>query len=186
MKLKLADLKEKKILIAGLTGSGKTEAAKFLSKKFKTVVYTPHPDEWKKENVYLYRGNFLEDFEPFMKNCKKWGKEGKIKMVIVDESDLLYNNKQAIKTAFKDFLINHRHYNIGLIMITRRPQNLPTQIYEEFHHMFLFSFESPNVTRKLNQIYEGLGDLVKTLKFREHKFVLKTLGEAPVISKIRL
>ena len=71
-------------------------------------------------------------------------------------------------------------------MITRRPQNLPTQIYEEFHHMILFSFESPNVTKKLNAMYKDLGEMTKRLKFNEHKFIIKTVGEAPIISKIHL
>ena len=177
---------EKKILIAGLTGSGKTEAAKYFGKQFKTVVYTPHRKEWTKENVYIYKGNFLNDIEPFINNRIKWGKKKLIRYVIIDESDLLFSNKSKIGTGFKDFIINHRHYGLGLIMITRRPQNLPTQIYEEFHHMLLFPFESPNVTKKLNNIYDGLGDMVKRLKFDDHKFILKTIGEPPIISKIKL
>jgi len=186
MKLNKSDLKNKKMLIAGLTGCGKTELAKFISRNFRTVVYTPHAHEWESENVFLYKGDFINDFPIFMQKCISWGKKKEIDFVIVDEADMLFNSKSNISDSIKDLLINHRHYNLGLIMITRRPQNLPTQIYEEFHKLFLFSFESPNVIKKLNSIYEDLGETVKTLPFDSHKFVLKSVGCNPTISKIQL
>ena len=183
--MKITDLKEKKIVIAGLTGCGKTYLSKKITKKFKTLVYTPHRYEWQKENVYLYvPKDFYEEFEDIAKKVKKYAKEGKITMFMIDEFDLLLQNKSKIPPAFLDLLINHRHYGLSIMLVTRRIQNLPPQVYEECHYMGIFAVQSPNAVKKLNDIDGTMGEQAKALKQEDHKFLWKKQGHPPQIMKV--
>ena len=185
MKLKRDDLKEKKMVIMGLTGTGKTTLAKFIAKKFKTLVYTPHKYEWLNEDVYLYvPDDFYNDFSYVVDFVKKKAKEGKIDLLVIDEMDLLIRNNYQIENNFLDLLINHRHYGLSILGITRRLQNIPTQFYEECHFLFVFAIQSPNAIKKLNDIDGKIGDMAKNLK--GHDFIVKKQGEEPFITRLKL
>ncbi len=194
MKLNREDLKGKKITIMGLTGTGKTTLAKYIAKKFKTLVYTPHitkigdqiKSEWDKENVFLYYPeNFYDDFPIVCDFVKKKANEGKIDLFVIDEFDMLYRNNFQVDQSFIDLSINHRHYgNLSILAITRRPQNIPTTFFEECHFLFIFGIESPNVVQKLNSIYPKLGDMARSLT--GHDFIVKERGKEPFITRLKL
>lgn len=182
-----------KTLNAGLKGTGKTFLAKNVAKLFKTVVYSPHRDEWigkKSKALYFKHEDFINDFPFFCAMVKRWAIEGKINMVIVDEADLLFKSHFDVSPQLKDLVINHRHWGkppgLGLIFCTKRPQNLPTQVYGEFENLVLFSVESPQAIELLERYYLGLGDMVRNLDYGSHEFVLKRIGKTPVVMRLEV
>lgn len=195
IKLSREDLIGKKIAIIGLTGTGKTTLAKYISRKFATLVYTPHiarvgeeiKTEWDDEDVMVFLWeDFYNDFSLACKFVKEKALERKLEMFVIDEFDLLYRNNFEVSKEFLDLSINHRHYNnLSIVGITRRPQNIPTTFFEECHILFIFTTEAPNVVQKLNNIYPKLGDMARNLK--KHEFIVKIAGKEPFVSEpIRL
>ncbi len=172
------NLSGKKIAILGIQGSGKTVFAQNLAKDFKAIVYTPHIEEWKsiKANVAQFN-DFLNDFEKFCMAIKR----SKYKLIVIDEFDMLFSKGAMIKFHANDLFINHRHYDKIVAVLSRRPQDIPTKIFESCHYIAAFSLEGFNAIKRLNEIREGFGEMVSNLEYGSFKFVLKEIGKEPVI-----
>jgi len=171
-------LQNKKILIAGIQGSGKTYLARQLAKTMLTMVYTPHWGEWLNDKVVLIKT------DDFVANFPLWCqifKTSKCEMLVVDEADLLFTKHWETNNAVRDLVINHRHYGKSLVFVTRRPQDIPANLYGTFEILCLFSIESPQVIILLNRYYAGLGDMVKNLPYGSHQFVFKQIGGEPKV-----
>jgi hypothetical protein len=52
------------------------------------------------------------------------------------------------------------HYGVGLLTIARRPAQVHTDVTELADNVIIFPLAGSNDRRKLNQMKEGLGDLV--------------------------
>lgn len=181
-----------KICIFGLQGSGKTFFVEnYLLNKFENpIVYLMHEEDFQK------RGNHVEAIIPkdkegnvdsSMKTLNVWSKKikqdainGKIDAFIIDEADLFivkdFRRLQKY-SYFHDLVINHRHYGLAMIFITRRPQELPTAITEQSAHYFVFHVAGKNVKEHLNRIYDNLGDMAFRLRRKEYRFIHLNFGE---------
>lgn len=174
---------KKKILCTGIAGVGKTYLARAISSLFKTVVYTPHPNEWVNTGaLVISTPDFIADFPFWCGFIKRL--RGKIELFVMDEMDLLFKTHFDVCKELKDLVINHRHYNLTLLGVSKRPQNVPTQVYGEFEILCLFSVDSPQVIDLLNKYAEGLGDTVAKLGYKSYNFVLKHIGEPVRVVKI--
>lgn len=187
------DIKDTKICVFGVQGSGKSFFVEnYLMHKFKNpVVYLMHEEDFQS------RGNHVEAIIPkdsegnvdtstltlnkYSKNIKKRAINGEVDAFIIDEADLFipkdFRSLQKY-SYFHDIIINHRHYSLSLIFITRRPQELPTMITEQSAHYFIFHIAGKNVKDHLNRIYDNLGDIASLkLKRKEHRFIHLEFGE---------
>jgi len=179
-----ASLSNKKMLIAGVQGTGKTYLAKNIARHYKTVVYSPHTYEWKNENVLLWESeDYKRELGFFCTYIKEQGQ--KYELVIFDEADLLFNSNFDTVPEIKDMVVNHRHppYRKAIIFATRRMQDIPTRFYGTCEYLALFANESPQVRQLLNKYNDGLGDMVASIPFGSHQFVLKKIGERPRLMK---
>lgn len=186
------DIKDCKICIFGIQGSGKTFFVEnYLLNKYKNpIVYLMH------EHDFQERGNHVEVITPkddegnvdtSMKTLNKNSKiikeraiSGEVDAFIIDEADLfiMKDFRQMQKFSyFHDLIINHRHYGLAMIFITRRPQELPTAITEQSAHYFIFHIAGKNVKDHLNKIYDNLGLIASKLKRKEHRFIHLEFGE---------
>ena len=183
----MSDFKDCKICIFGIQGSGKTIFVEhFLMNKYKNpIIYLMHEEDFKSRGNHVKvivpkdeDGNVDTTMQTLNKNSK-WIKEeaikGNIDSFIIDEADLfiLKDFRQMQKfPCFHDLIINHRHYGLAMVFITRRPQELPTVITEQSAHYFIFNIWGKNVTDYLNRIYDELGDIAQhKLKKKLHNFV---------------
>lgn len=171
-------IQDKKIAVLGIQGSGKTEWVKNIAKNFKTIVYTPHLSEWKKTKVHLAQYNsFLGDLERFIAGIKN----SKYNVIVIDEFDLVCSKGYILKYHMNDLTINHRHYKKALILVSRRPQDIPPKIFETCHYIVAFTLEGFNAIKRLNEIRTGFGDMVKSIPFGSYQYALKEVGKEPVV-----
>ena len=192
MTKKNIDVKDCKICIFGIQGSGKTFFVEnYLMKKYKKpIIYLMHEEDFQK------RGNHVKviipkdeygNIDTSMKTLNQWSKKikedainGEIDSFIIDEADLFILKDFRLLQKFSyfhDLVINHRHYGLAMVFITRRPQELPTMITEQSAHYFIFAVFGKNVKDYLNRIYDNLGVIASKLKRKEHKFIHLEFGE---------
>jgi len=188
MLLKASELRNRRILIFGLNGTGKTYLARKLSDYFNTFVITLNPNEWKDKPVIVGECKSLDDFKFWLdflvlkNNITKL----KINCIILDDFDTYFTSHFESLPSFQNLIFRNRHIGDGLtiIAVTRRPQNIPARYYETFDILVAFANQSTNVFDKLNQLKEGLGDLVKTLTVESHRFVWFEIGKEPKVMKV--
>ena len=85
--------------------------------------------------------------------------------------DLFLKSMVAISPNMTDLILNHRHYNLALIFITRRPQSIPTEIVESCENIFCFKIEGENVERKLKAIHPDFQILLPKLDKEKYNFL---------------
>ena len=179
-------LKNVKTCVFGIQGSGKTFFVEnFVINQFKNpFVYRVHREDFNKtkKNVLVYDGEISNaELEDVVKRVIRFGKEKKIDCFILDETDLFLKNMVAIPKSMTDLILNHRHYNLGLVFISRRPQSIPTEIVESCENIITFIIEGENVERKFRAIHPDFQILLPKLQKDKHNFILKELGKAPEI-----
>lgn len=180
----IKEIKPHKIMIMGLQGSGKTYYSKQVVKKnnYVTLVYSPHYHDFKDEGdefIFFKYDDFVKDFEDFCIYAKELGKKNLIDGVFIDEFDLLVRNNYDIKQNATDLFINHRHYNLFIIAISRRPQDIPAKIFESSKYIVCFTLQGENVKNKFNNLYKGFGDLILNLSYDKHDYIFKEIGHPP-------
>ena len=183
---KMLDLELRKILICGIQQSGKTFFANWITKQFgvKAIVYAIHPEDFKDSPAMIYAGNSSkETLNKFCKSVKQLAILEKINMFIVDEADLFFtsNFDMAVIPELHDLILNHAHYNLSLVFITRRPQDIPTKIAESCHHIIIFKLEGDNAIKKFKEIDPRMLPLIENLKYQDYRFIIKSIGEIPYI-----
>lgn len=177
-----------KFQIYGIQGSGKTYFTKKLIESGifkKPIVYIVNKDDdyQKVSKLYAYEPkNVLNEFQGFIIWARKLALEGKIDCIVIDEADLFlrYNFEVSTFDELNDLLLNHRHYKVSMVFISRRPQDLPTKIVESCKHTFIFKLEGANALKKFNDIEAGLGDKIKKLDYKSHSFYYKHIGDPAV------
>jgi len=180
-------LKDVKTCVFGIQGSGKTYLVEnHLLKSFKhPFVYRVHKEDFTntKNNVYVYDAldTSLKELEQVAEIVKQLGQQKKVDCFVLDEADLFLKNMVAISPKMTDLILNHRHYGLALIFITRRPQSIPTEIVESCENIICFKIEGENVERKLKAIHPDFQTLLPKIDKEKHNFILKELGEAPKI-----
>ena len=182
----MIDPRNHKISICGLQGSGKTYFSKEMVKRnnMRVLVYSPHwkDFEHEPEKNFLFYSPFSVDpkqVEKFLDYAMRLCKEGHIDGVFMDEFDMVYQSNFMIGTTATDIFSNHRHYNMSIIMITRRPQDIPAKVFESSKHIICFPLQGQNVQKKFNGLYKGMGDEILNLEYETWKYIHKEIGQPP-------
>jgi DNA helicase HerA-like ATPase len=184
MKLKIKN-DYSKILVCGLQGSGKTYFVKHLlnSKLWKKpIVYVVNKDDGYQDitGIYTYTPKApITEFKTFIKFVYNLIQERKIDCLVIDEADLFFSNNFEINSfdEFNDIILNHRHFKLNIVLITRRPQDLPTKIVESCKHIYIFSLEGANALKKFEDIQKNLSLEIRKLDYNKHNFVYKEIAK---------
>lgn len=188
------NLKNQKFCVFGLQGSGKTVLARhILTQKFKRpLVYCFHEHDWNRVRAYRWHPprdengfvtNMEEDFKEFIKQGIILGRRKKIDLIMIDEADMFFQSNFQVREYMNDLVLNHRHYNVAVGFVSRRPQDIPTKIVESCKAGFYFALEGDNVLKKLKNISPKLMEEVMQLQHGDHHFLVKEIGKQPVKHK---
>jgi hypothetical protein len=151
------------------------------------VIISPHKHDWEQfkddETKYFIKCNNGADLEEILKKIIKLLEKKKLNIdgIIIDEFDMYIKNNYDIKENLNNLVLNHRHkpYEVFLTLITRRPQDIPTKIYESSKYIYAFSLQGANAKKKFNDITKGWGDMIMSLNYDEFEYTFKEIGKPP-------
>jgi hypothetical protein len=190
--MKLEGFKSRKVFIGGIQGSGKTQAARWLAdrafKKCIAVRYTPDFDDLPNVDLIDAVGDGqaqVEQVAEFLiregRAYMNHGKKPTYDCWLLDEADMVFKSGMLTVSAVNDLVLMHRHYGLSLVFITRRPQDIPAKIIETSHFQFYFAVEGKNVKAHLAAVDDRITALLEQLRYKDYRFILKRVGEAPTI-----
>ncbi len=168
----LPDISNKRFVILGLQGSGKTVLARFFLKAIKnSIVYDVH-HEYAGFNRYLAEHRQVDrrakndpgiiELNTFVKIVVQ--DSGNIRLFILDEANRFCPNKYPLPSSIITLNDDNRHDRIAFGTVARRAAQLHTDLVELAHYMFIFRLAGKNDIQYLEDVALGLGETVKGLK----------------------
>jgi len=168
----MLDLQNKRFVIFGLQGSGKTVLAKYICRGFtKHFIY---------DTMHEYQGfnRYIPKFQGTAQAQRELNTvinqviiPNKPHIFVIDEANRYCPPKPApLPEAVSKLNDWQRHYGIAFGCIARRPTQLHSDLTELAHYMFIFCLKGKNDQFYLNSIVSGLGDAVAGLQ--GHDFVM--------------
>jgi len=183
----LPDIHPQSMMVMGNKGTGKTYYAKALCRHhgYTTLVCTPHLHDFDDEPDNFI---FYDDYKPkdpdsveeTLRFAKKLAQDGHIDVVLIDEFDMPFRHNWDVGDDTHDVIINQRHYGLGIIGITRRPQDIPQFFFGQTLYKVTFALESSGAKRKLDGLYRGWGDKVLKLRQKSREYYMKEIGVKPI------
>jgi len=178
------DFREKKVIILGIQGSGKTHFAKKLLSTFsRPFVYRVTSDYDYMETptlVFKPTDKYL-DLDLFLITGKRLGSQKKIDALVLDELDLFTTESRLEQGELNEWVLLHRHNNAAFVGISRRPQDIPGKVFESAHYVINFALDAPACTRKFCDLHADYEHLLPMLSIEKHNFIVKEVGKPPVL-----
>ncbi|MCW8965469.1 MAG: hypothetical protein OQK82_02095 [Candidatus Pacearchaeota archaeon] len=185
------DFTRRKVTIAGIQESGKTEFCKYvLRTQFKRpIVYSLNKHDWEKENVFLFvPEDYKADLVGFLNFVHKHNKKGvkKFDAIFFDDFDLFFDgvNSNSLPPILNNLNAMHRHppWYLASLFATRRPQDIGTKVAETSHCNIVFPIEGDNAKKKYNNIDPEIVRCLEKLKYQDWRYVVKWIGKKPYIN----
>lgn len=175
----IPDLKNKRFVVLGIQGAGKSVLIGHILKSEKNhLVYDVH-HEHKKFNTYQVEhrqvrrpGNPSDPAIVELNNLvdRVVLGSGRIRLFVIEETNRYCPNKYPLPSSILTLNDDQRHDRIAFGTLARRAAQLNTDLVELAHYMFIFRQPGKNDRQYLDEIAEGLGDLVQ--KLPKYHFVI--------------
>ena len=103
------------------------------------------------------------------KNLRK--EEKRLKLLVIDEADLIAPARAPLSSALADLYVKSRHYRLTIVALSRRLTDLSTYILDVSDNIIIFKTVGYNALRTARAIRTGLEDEIKALSFEKHEFI---------------
>lgn len=174
----LPDITNKRFVILGLQGSGKTTLAKYYLHVTKSsMVYDVH-HEYTGLNRYLAQYRQVDrrnkndpgilELNNFVSRVVL--ESGQVRLFVLDEANRFCPNKYPLPASILTLNDDNRHDKIAFGAIARRAAQLNTDLMELAHYLFVFRLTGKNDYTFLEDTAIGLGDAVRALE--DYQFVI--------------
>jgi hypothetical protein len=169
----LPDLTDKRAVILGLQGSGKSELGKCLTRSEPAhLVYDVH-HEYTGFNRYLVehrqvrkpgdpKDPAIDELNNLVERVIFEG--GRIRRFTMDEANRYCPGKYPLPSSILTLNDDNRHDKVSFIAIARRAVQLNADLVELAHYLFIFRLPGKNDRQYLEGLSEGLGDAVRELQ----------------------
>lgn len=162
----MLNLENKAFQIFGLPDSGKSTLANFILSEYGSNAFVYDTlGEYAEEPYDSYtptnRGSVreLEQITRSVLACRRY------KLFFVDELNRFCPSKpNPLPQAIADVNDWRAHYGLAFGGAARRPVQLNQDLTELSHYLFIFKLTGKNDIQYLNDLADGLGDLVRTLE----------------------
>lgn len=170
LRKKMVNLQNKRFCIFGLQGSGKTTLAKFILRKFGDSGWVIDVlNEYEGFNRYVMNDRNFSGRDELDLAIQMILQKFKPKLLIIDEANRYCPSKVPLPESVSYLNDFHRHMNLAIGFISRRPTQLNTDLVELAHYLFIFKLAGKNDLTYLDNLYPGLGETVFNLPL--HSFV---------------
>lgn len=164
----MIDLANKRFVIFGLPGSGKTELGKYILRSTRNhLVYDPlggDPNHHDWDGFRRYVPDDRESVGEFNRATKELVIGKRPRLYLVDEANkYILPKPHPLPSAIADLNDLSRHWGITWGLIARRPVQFHTDVVELAHYVFVFGLGGKNDRAYLDSIISGLGDDVANL-----------------------
>lgn len=179
----MVEIKDKKILIVGTGGSGKTHYSKRLWGTFKLPLAYDINGDFEKlpGGVSFNPSDVREDMGSFLDLYDKIRQKRRVDALFFDDADAYLDYSFQNSPRFRDLVIRQRNaYKVSLVFIAKKPQALPTIISENAHRTIIFKSEGVNVLNRLEAIDERILPMMDQVYKSPYSYIVKDEGEAPV------
>lgn len=175
----LIDITNKRFVILGLQGSGKTVLAQFLLGKCSNHLVYDVLREYQGFNRYIPTDrNSKTELERAIQILVF--KKVKPDLFIIDEANRFIEPKPVpLPKGVNELNDWSRHIGISWGCVCRRPVQLHTDMMELAHYLFIFVLRGKNDTSYLDSILPNLGDTVSNLK--QYEFAVVTDNRSVII-----
>lgn len=180
-----------RITIIGLQGSGKTYLAKkaFLDREPQHLVIDPN-DEYAGYTRYVpkYADDYLRLSEEVKVAIRKlvlpntWSIEqmekknkdrpDRLKLLVIDEADLLLPARHNINAAIRNLIVKSRHLRLDMIFISRRPTDLNAYVMDVSDYLIVYKQVGYNALKTLRALKLDSDRAIKDLDYEKHEFLL--------------
>jgi hypothetical protein len=168
----LPDITNKRFVILGQQGSGKTVLAKYYLRGTKdSMVYDIH-HEYTGLNRYLAAHRQVDrrtkndpgiiELDNFVSTVVLGS--GRVRLFVLDEGNRFCPNKYPLPASILTLNDDNRHDKIAFGVIARRAAQLHTDLVELAHYLFIFRLTGKNDYSFLEDTAIGLGDAVRALE----------------------
>lgn len=166
------DLADKRAVILGLQGSGKSKMAEFIMTRIKDhIIYDVH-HEHQGFNRYLVENKNVrkpgDNKDPAIAELNEFVEGiilGKhlVRLFVLDEANRYCRNNYPLPSSILTLNDDNRHDKIAFVSVARRAVQLSTDLVELAHYLFIFRLPGKNDRQYLEGLAEGLGDAVRKL-----------------------
>lgn len=159
------ELANKRFIIIGLQGSGKTTLAKSILRGVdRHIVYDPmgeYPANQGFRNFVPDDMDSPAEMDDFIGNVViPWQPD----LFILDEgSRYIPHNPKRLPRNLSRMVDLSRHWAISWGVIARRPSQIHTDVRELAHYIFVFGLHGSNDIKTLDNWYAGMGQVVRSL-----------------------
>jgi len=178
----MIELTNKRFCIFGLQGSGKTTLAKYILRQFGDSGWVIDVlDEYAGFNRYVMQDRDYSGIDELNAAIYFILNKYKPKLLIIDEANRYCKPKRPLPEAVGHLNDFHRHYDLAIGFISRRPAQLHTDLVELAHYLFIFRLVGKNDRFYLESLKEGLSDAVLQLPQYSFVFYNRETGEIRVM-----
>ncbi|OGN99176.1 MAG: hypothetical protein A2Y89_03090 [Chloroflexi bacterium RBG_13_51_18] len=193
----LPDLTNKRFVVLGIQGSGKSVLVKYILKSYKhSIVYDVLREHQGLDRYFVERRQVVKHNEddPAIIELNNFVNQvvigsGQIRLFVLEEANRYCPPKPTpLPSSILDLNDFNRHDKIAWGAVARRPSQLNTDLIDLAHYLFLFELPGKHDRDYLSDIIDGLGEAVRDLppyhfiivehnrKFQTHKPIPFLLG----------
>ncbi|WP_456477904.1 helicase HerA domain-containing protein [Geoglobus ahangari] len=178
----MIELANKRFCIFGLQGSGKTTLAKYILRQFYDTGWVIDVlDEYAGFNRYVMQDRTITGRDELNAAIFYILEKFKPRLLIIDEANRYCPPKKPLPEAVSYLNDFHRHENLAIGFIARRPAQLHTDLVELAHYLFIFRLVGKNDKTYLDYLHSGLSEAVESLPPHSFIFYNRENGEIRVM-----